>query len=54
MENYEYQVYEFYGSRIFFMNDSSQIDELNNLGKDGWEVAMIDGSHCLLKRRISN
>lgn len=54
MEQYEYRSYEFHKGRIFYWEDSSQIDELNDLGKDGWEVVFIEGVHCLLKRKLSD
>jgi len=52
MEHYEYRSYEFHKDRRFFWEDISQIDELNELGRDGWEVVFINGAHCLLKRKI--
>jgi len=52
-DRFEYRIYEFEKGRPFFWSDSSQVQELNALGKEGWEAIAIEGMYCFLKRKLT-
>lgn len=56
MDKFEYKVVTL--SILYSIADTSDgtinydIERLNNLGDDGWEVCAVDGNKYLLKRKI--
>ena len=41
------------GDGVFKNNGSYNLDYLNELGEEGWEVCAVDGNKYLLKRKIN-
>ena len=56
MNKFEYKVVTL--SVLYFMDDNTSafrdfdIERLNKLGDEGWEVCAVDGPKYLLKRKI--